>query len=266
MTVRVALGLGGAGALGGAMLGFACGLLEEGVIIDNITATSAGAIDGLALALGYTSNELHDLAVNEPVDNLLNRSKLRLVWAGAEDSGDTLFRWLDRNFGFRTMREAKIPIKVICTDLADDSAPFMFTPKTTPNEKMAKAARASAAVPKIWDPVWHEGKCLVDGGVDSNLPVEFLDKKPGVKLVGVKVVSANKYDVSTRLGRDEAAIGRLIAANERHEMQLASALGATIVKIDAGDADFLNFGISTEQRQALFDAGYAQAQSFLKAA
>jgi NTE family protein len=259
---QVRLALSGSGFLGGIHAGAVCALMDAGVKITELAATSGGSIVGLAAALGYPQSELHDLAVLEPMDGLLSRNYLRLAWAGAMDSGETLYRWLDQAFGGRRMMDARIPITVISTDLA--AGAFTFTPATTPAVPMALAARASAAVPKVWDPVQYQGRYLFDGGMCANIPVDYL-RTDDIPRIGVKVMEADKYDVSTRLARDEAMISRLIESNEETELHLGEALGVRIIKVDAGDAGFLDCTLPTPKRQALFDAGYAQVKQALAA-
>ncbi len=258
----VRLALSGSGFLAGIHAGAVCALLDASVKIIEVAATSGGSIVGIAAALGYPQSELHDLAVLEPMDNLLRRNPLRLMWAEGLDSGDALYRWLDRAFGHRPMRDARIPVKVISTDLAN--GPFVFSPTATPDVPMALAARASASVPKIWDPVRYDGRILYDGGMCANIPVDYLTPDD-VPRMGVKVMEQDHYDVSTRLARDEAMVARLIESNEDTEIHLGAALGAKIIKVDAGDAGFLDCNLPQATRQALFDAGYLHVKQALAA-
>ena len=232
--------------------------MDAGHEIVEIASTSGGSIVGLAVACAMPQSDLHQLAVLEPMNDLLSRSYVRAVWCGQEDSGAALYKWLDKAFGYRMMKQAKIPIKVFSVDLAKGL--FAFTPTTTPDVSMALAARASSAVPKIWDPVEWNGSYFVDGGVRANIPIDYLTRD-GLPLLGIKVMEADVYDVSTRLARDEACLAHMLASNEEHEMLLGQALGATLLKVDAGKAGFLDFSLPTATRSALFQAGYEQTKA-----
>jgi NTE family protein len=255
------LALSGSGFLAGIHAGAVCAFLESGIEIVEIAATSGGSIVGIAVALGYGAVELHELAVDTPMDGLLTRNYLRAAVMGSCDSGASLYSWLDKAFAGRKMRDAHIPIQVISTDLANGA--FVFSPPATPDVPMALAARASAAVPKVWDPVRYEGRYLFDGGMCANIPVDYLTSD-GIARLGVKVMEADSYDVSTRLARDEAMIARLIESNEQTEMHLGTALGIGILKVDAGSVGFLEVP-TTAVRQALFNSGHYAAKQYLAA-
>jgi NTE family protein len=227
--------------------------MDAGIAIKSLATTSGGSVVGLAVAAGLDGSEIRQLSIDEPMSGLLTRNPLRLMWAEGLDSGDALYRWLDRAYGRRKMGNARIPIQVISTDLATGA--FVFSPTSAPDVPMALAARASAAVPKVWDPVRYQGRYLYDGGMCANIPVDYLPID-GTPRIGVKVMEADKYDVSTRLARDASMLSRLIEANEDTEMHLGAALGVQIIKVDAGNAGFLDCNLPTATRAALFQAGY----------
>lgn len=259
--MKIRLALSGSGFLAGIHAGAICAFRDSGVEIVELACTSGGSIVGIAAALGYPNSELEQLAVNEDMSNLLDKSAIRLAMFGAFDSGETIYKWLDTVFGFRTLKDCRIPISVIATDIA--TGPFVFSNAAYPDVPCALAARASAAVPKVWDLVQYQDRWLADGGMCANIPVDYL-KRDGVPLFGIKVTEKDVYDVSTRLARDEAMISRLIESNEDTEMALAASIGATIIKVDAGDAGFLDCKLPTSTRQGLFNAGYSAVMQALK--
>ena len=256
---KIRLALSGSGFLAGIHAGAVCALRKADIEIVEIAATSGGSIVGIAAALGFPSDYLYDLAVNSKMDGLLRRNYLRAAWCGSCDSGSALYDWLDDAFQSRRMRDSLIRLTVISTDLATGA--FIFTPSTTPDVPMALAARASASVPKIWDPVRYQDRYLLDGGMCANIPIDYL-LIDDIPRLGVRVMEADHYDVSTRLARDEAMIARLIESNENTEMHLGEALGVKILKVDAGDAGFLEIP-TTATRQRLFDAGTQAVQQYL---
>jgi NTE family protein len=52
---------------------------------------------------------------------------------------------------------------------------------------VAKAVRASSAIPGIFEPVQHQGKLLVDGGVVDNIPIEVARERGADLVVAVDI-------------------------------------------------------------------------------
>ena len=64
---KVGLVLSGGGAKGAAHIGVIKALEENGIPIDYITGTSAGAIVGSLYAMGYTPEEMVELILSEEI-------------------------------------------------------------------------------------------------------------------------------------------------------------------------------------------------------
>jgi NTE family protein len=215
---KIGLVLSGGGAKGLAHIPVLKQLDELGIPIDCIAGTSAGGIIGALYALGYSGSELErvvgeidweDIFSDRPPRSMLpffereldGRYQLEFFFKRgvlAAPRGlvygqkfSLLFSQLtfpiDGEIDFNLL---PIPFRCVAVDL--------ITGKEVVLEKgpLAKAMRATMAIPTIFTPVEWEGHILVDGGLLNNLPVDV------AKALGADVVIA--VDLGSPLsGREE---------------------------------------------------------------
>ncbi|MEO6574131.1 MAG: patatin-like phospholipase family protein [Polyangiaceae bacterium] len=129
-------------------------LEDEGLLPARVSGSSAGALVGGAWAAGVSgadlARELDELRREHFWDPRLGAGLLR----GA------LFRArLEALLRVRNFEDCRVPLFVSVFDL--------YSRKTTVIEHgpLASALHASCAVPFLFQPVWREGRPLVDGGV-----------------------------------------------------------------------------------------------------
>jgi len=206
---RVCLVLSGGGALGIAHVGVLEVLEELRVPVDCVAGTSMGAIVGGLYAAGYSPAELRELALTTPWSRLLadTPERRRLPFRRKVDDLTYLTRW---EFGFRGGK-LRFPsglvaghrlgallnvLTVGAVDIRDfDDLPVPFravaadigTGETVilRGGSLARALRASMAVPGLFSPVEMDGRLLVDGGVVANLPVEAAREMGGEVSIAV---------------------------------------------------------------------------------
>jgi NTE family protein len=206
--------LSGGGARGFAHVGVLQVLEELRVPVDYIAGTSMGALVGGLYASGMSTQELQQVVTQ------------RIDWTTAFDDvparRERSFRRKQDDFDFLTnlrlyVKDFKVALPkgfiegqkisnilgvltLPAATLRDfDALPIPFravaTDATTGEAvvlsrgELARALRASMAIPGIFSPVEMEGHTLVDGGVSRNLPVDV------VKEMGADVVIA--VDIST---------------------------------------------------------------------
>jgi NTE family protein len=192
---RIGLVLSGGGARGAAHIGVLRVLEELHVPVDIIVGTSMGAIVGASYASGNTLDEMESalprlttrrLFTDDPArDEMSMRAKhedlvpfigpqfglgadgLRLPRGAV--SGVALeaeLRSLVRLKGERDFNTLPIPFRAIATDITTGQM-TVFN-----HGDLAKAIRASMAVPGLVAPLDLDGKLYVDGGLTRNLPVD----------------------------------------------------------------------------------------------
>jgi predicted acylesterase/phospholipase RssA len=168
----VGLVLSGGGARGFAHLGAMRALREAGVPVDAIGGCSMGApiAGGIALDLGDT--ELLALAEQQfhrlldytvPVVSLLK--------------GERISRNIDTMFGTYDIEDLWLSFYCVSTNLT------LSRLEVHQRGNLARAIRASVAIPGVLPPVPVDGDLLVDGGVLNNLPVQTMREQPTIGTV-----------------------------------------------------------------------------------
>jgi NTE family protein len=171
---RIGVALGGGFARGIAHLGVLRVLQREGISIDCLSGTSAGAMLAIAFASGHTIPEIERQA---KATRFRDFGNWKLSWMGLA-SNQKLEHYPRKYLGVSTFEELKIPLAIAATDLGTGE-PSYFT-----SGPLGPALRASCAYPGMFVPVELEGKMLVDGFLAAPVPVEPL------RVMGADIVIA----------------------------------------------------------------------------
>lgn len=157
---RIGLALGGGAARGGAHVGVLQALEEEGIPIDCIAGTSAGALVGALYAGGLKPKELQELSAN-----MRWLQVAEPTWPGAGFMTNRRMRsFLERHIGPVTFDDLRLPFAAVAADANTGEE------KVLRSGRVADAVRASTAIPGVFKPVEFDGRLLVDGVVVSNVP------------------------------------------------------------------------------------------------
>ncbi|WP_027339363.1 patatin-like phospholipase family protein [Halonatronum saccharophilum] len=183
MKKKIGLALGGGGARGFAHLGVLKALEEEGISFDLISGVSAGAIVGVFLAAGKSSDEIMTLMkenkftdyakANLPVKGLLNLDNLKT----------NLEKYLDE----RKFNDLKYPLYVAATDLKAGKVDYLNVGPLIP------AIQASSSIPVLFCPVEIGDKVYVDGGLLDNVPIEPLIGKCD-KIIAINIMPLQRSE------------------------------------------------------------------------
>jgi NTE family protein len=171
---KVGLALSGGFARGISHLGVLRALHQNGIPIDCIAGTSAGALAGVA----YASGQPFEHIVREAsAIRFGNFGQWRFSRMGLA-SNRRLELYPGDHFGVNDFKDLKIPLAIAATDLISGKPVFFTTGPVGP------PLRASCAYPGLFQPVEYDGHLLVDGFVSAAVPVD------GVRLLGAQVVIA----------------------------------------------------------------------------
>ncbi|BDU73749.1 patatin-like phospholipase family protein [Mesoterricola silvestris] len=214
---RIALALRGGAAKGLAHIGVLQRFEEEGLPVDAITGTSAGAFVAALAASGFSGSNQVRVFQEMNFSALLDdrRRSMGLTLAEEEDSNANFLNLLvtgkksDMIPGrARTLRVQKslygllghafltfgedfdrmrIPIRIVASDLRTGD-PWVFR-----RGSLAEAVQASMTIPGLLAPPEVEGHQLVDGGLVENLPV-LISRREFPDMVQVGVDIARKWD------------------------------------------------------------------------
>lgn len=230
-TVGVALS--GGGIRGLTHIGVLKSLLANGVPIDLISGTSAGAIVASLYACGYTPQQMEQLAKNMKTSQLIDlkmtvsdlfkhgmkwlMSGMSRFWSVLPNGlvkGDKIERYFSSLWQERTLRDTFIPVAITAVDLNSADTVFFTTPlpgnrailnaRYYHNALLTDAVRASISIPGVFFPKKFRGMTLVDGAVKNNLPTDIL------KHMGADVIIAVDLGYSGEPNPDVHSVGEIL--------------------------------------------------------
>lgn len=179
---KIGLALGGGGARGLAHVPMLEVFDELQVRPDCIAGTSIGAVMGALYASGMTGREIHALIdsltvsgdeswlgslFEEDLGRWWEWIELRFGKGGLVDPGRFL-DFLEEQTGVTRFGELQIPLKVVASDFWNREQ-VVFE-----HGELAPAIEASIAIPGLFNPVKHNGRVLVDGGLVNPVPYDLL--------------------------------------------------------------------------------------------
>ncbi len=176
--------LSGGGARAYATIGAVRALREANCPIDFIGGTSMGAVVGACVAAGWSDDEI-DRRIRKAFVSSNPLSDYNLPVVGLV-KGHRVDNRLAENFGDLNIEALEIPFFAISTNLTHGSIRIH-------NEgELARALRASIALPGILPPIVENEDILVDGGVLNNFPADVMKDLHRGKIIGVDVTQADR--------------------------------------------------------------------------
>jgi NTE family protein len=175
---RLGVALGSGAARGWAHLGLLRGLEEEGIQIDVVTGTSAGAVVGVfyaAEALENLESFAHELKSFRTTFNYMDFTFASRGLIG----GKRFNEFLEGYLPVRRFDRLRRPFGVVASDLTHLNEVHIYEGALIP------AIRASVAVPGFLEPVQFGDMQLVDGGLLNPVPVSLARKLGADIVIGV---------------------------------------------------------------------------------
>lgn len=216
---KIGIAFAGGGARGGAHVGVLKVLEELRVPVDYVAGTSIGSIVAALYASGMAPEEMEKVLATTDWDDALNDDQGRRAQPYRLKEDDQLYL-IKAELGFnkgklvlpqglvhgqklnyllrrltlpatnvRDFDKLRIPFRCVATDIVTGGKVVLS------KGDLARAVRASMAIPGFFTPVEWEGTLLTDGGTADNLPVDV------VRQMGADVVIA--IDISTPLSKRE---------------------------------------------------------------
>ena len=277
---KIGLVLGGGGARGSAHVGVLKVLEELHIPIDYIAGNSMGAIVGGLYASGVSPDEIGrelqtidwddtfqdapprtDRSFRRKLDDNLYMVKPKLGFSDGQVKTPLAYihgQKFDLQLSRLTLRAANthdfnklpIPFHAVATDLETGQ------PVVLQSGELARAIRASMAVPGAFDPVEIDGRLLVDGLVSNNVPVNVA-RDMGADIVIVVDVGSGLYKRDQIKGALDVVAQLTNILSERNvELQLATLKSSDILikpqlgDLGSGDFDRAGEGIKIGEQAA----------------
>lgn len=245
---RIALVLGGGAARGFAHVGVIRALEQEKIPVDMVVGTSVGSLIGAIYAADLNSFELEWTAFQLQKEDLFDFGVMNAVTGMGLAKGDRLEEWVKGHVKPVNIENLKLPFAAVATDLNWGHKVVLD------KGSVARAIRASAAIPGVFQPVQHQGKFLVDGGVVDNIPISVA-KARGADLVIAVDISGNlgNPNITNLLGVTLQATNIMFALNVENAKKSADVL---ITPAGIGDVGMLDF----TQKKRCMQAGIEATQ------
>jgi NTE family protein len=205
---KVGLALSGGAARGFAHVGVLRVLQKEGIPIDMIAGTSAGAVMGAAYAWSQDAVRMTKDALDASWKKkapLIDPSLPKTGFIKGKKIQELISGYVGGNINFSDL---KIPFACVATDIDTGEEVVIDSGSVT------EALRASISIPGIFTVVKREGRYLVDGGLTTPLPVEVVRRMGADFIIAVNV----NPDVAGRMGKTSQA--RAAARKEPNIFQI----------------------------------------------
>jgi NTE family protein len=246
-TPKVALVLGGGAARGFAHIGVIRVLEQEKIPIDMIVGTSVGSLIGAIYAGNLNSFELEWTAFSLQRDDLLDYGIFSAFTAMGPVKGDKLEAFVRNKVPIENIENLKLPFAAVATDLNRGTRVVLD------HGSVAKAVRASSAIPGVFNPVEYQGKLLVDGGVVDNVP-SSVARERGADIVIAVDISENVVNFNITNMVDVMLQAVTIISNENTKYRRKDA--DVLISPDVGNVGMLDF----TQKKRCMQAGIEAAQ------
>ena len=275
---RTALVLSGGGAKGLAHIGVLRVLDSLGIRPDLVVGSSMGAVVGAMYASGYRGREIDSLARSLRIADLFRTYQPRAPRSLGQLQPLVVWEQGERRFNLQSASVAEpdvnalvnaallrgnllargnfdslpIPFRAVATDLANRSAVVLSS------GDLARAVRASFAIPLIFTPESLDGRILADGGLAANIPLSV------ARAAGAERVIVS--DATERLGDSLDLYSPLVLADRLLGflfLQPADSLRRGDVLVRPAVEGFTGLNFSAASVDALIRRGAEAAQSVL---
>lgn len=190
---KIGLALGSGAARGLAHIGVLTVLEKEGIPVDLIAGTSAGAAIGALYARSKDAGHIKNLALElgwRKLASFLDPSLPRSGFFKGRKIKNLLASFIGADTRFSDLR---IPVACVATDINTGREVVID------RGSVVEALRASISLPAVFTPVKWEGKYLVDGGLVNPVPVSVVKRMGADFVIAVNVIP----DVTERARRVE---------------------------------------------------------------
>ena len=244
---KIALVLGGGAARGFAHVGVIRALEQEKIPIDMIVGTSVGSLIGAIYANDMNSFELEWTAFTLGKDDLFDYGIFSAITGMGLARGDKLEEFVRTKVSTANIEDLKLPFAAVATDLNRGTRVVLD------KGSVARAVRASSAIPGVFNPVEFQGRLLVDGGLMDNIPISVAREK-GADIVIAVDISENvvNFNITNIVEVVLQSVNIMFDENCKNKKKDADVLIAPAV----GDVGMLDF----TQKKRCMQAGIEATQ------
>lgn len=218
---RLGVALGAGGIRGAAHIGVLRSLSRHGLVPQALSGSSAGAVVAALYSVGYTPDQMEELALSMNAKQLYDPnlslkslfgatintilsllhvpSRYDLPFPQGLIQGKAWEQYLFQQLGPILVNAVEFPIAILATDI-DTGQGIAFSQESGLAEvsisdaPLAQAVRASSAIPGVFCPAHVQGRTLVDGGVKASVPASLLQGLGSDVILAVDLGYAGQRD------------------------------------------------------------------------
>ena len=247
---KVALVLGGGAARGFAHIGVIRALEQEKIPVDLVVGTSVGSLIGALYAHDRNSFELEWTAFALEKDDIFDYGLLNAFTGMGAAKGEKLEAFIKTKVPIANIEDLKIPFAAVATDLNRGTRVILDS------GSVGRAVRASSAIPGVFQPVEHQSKTLVDGGLIDNVPVSVAREKGADIVIAVDIgKQVSNFNIVDIIDVMLQSITIMSAENAKFKKQDADVL----IEPKIGDVGMLDF----TQKKRCMQAGIEATQKMM---
>ena len=238
---------------------------------------SAGSLMAMCLCIGYTLKELEEFSLKFDFTNIREYDSVPgwLLHFGI-DTGERLHKLVEACLHVKGLSSEctfndcydkfGTTLRVVVTDLNDAKA-VHYSPKDTPNYRIADAVRASMSFPYYFQP--HicpvSGHYLIDGGVISNYPLFVLPEEEHSRTLSLLISGGVDTTIDLMDAEIEEVIIRpirmVLAAKQELEMKFYDAQS---IQIKLTKFNILEFSFNEETKNSIIEIGKKAVINYFK--
>jgi predicted acylesterase/phospholipase RssA len=242
---------------------------------------SGGCIVALAVVLGLSVKEMRRVVAEIDLGRLrggmgvvgdVHRIVKRLGALMGEQLMLLVDRMIEEHTGVHAMTFAQLQghtgrdLVIVASSLRQKCA-IHFSARTTPDESVAAAIRASCAIPFVFDRVdTMDGDVLVDGALTDPLPVSCFDATPGVQALAfyLRVKPETRHWEKPKMGENLRSFATQVISllvDPAGESAVAREAHRTMV-IPVPDIGFAQMELESSDRDVLIRCGMTAARAW----
>lgn len=245
--VRVGVALGGGAARGMSHLGVLKALEQNGIVVDMVAGTSAGALTGTLYCSGmdcdYAATQFAaDLTVPWPFRSLPNGNYWYLLYKYRLNLFDPMLR---KYLADWRLEQLPLPCLAVSVDLVGSQV------VVRDRGDAVHAILESINLPGLSRPICRDGQALVDGGLLNNIPADVLAARGCNFVIAVSVTArierqfgGNQPDTPTSRMRTPSTVQTLLRSLQvqNHNLNALGVQGAEVtIEPDATRFDLAEF-------------------------
>ncbi|MDX1390825.1 MAG: patatin-like phospholipase family protein [Rheinheimera sp.] len=247
-------------------IGILQALQDMGLHFRHLVGVSGGSIVAALYAANWSLEDIKAMALTTDFRQFWSFSLTSLLRSGGLCNGNNLESWLDKQLKGVTFAELPQELHVLATDI-NGGGPVVFNRRLTPNLKVSKAVRFSMSIPLFFSFQAFENHIMTDGVILSEDALHHDWSGAGTPLVcfrlrsdaEVRPLRASRY--FPLVSYIFMLIRTFMNAVSREYVH-AEHWHNTVV-VNTGSISSVDFALSLEQKQHLYQIGYETAKTIV---